>query len=384
MFRPPNIRIANRRRAGYNKRIMRYAVIMAGGSGTRLWPMSRADLPKQLIPFINGKSLLQLAFERLEGLVPPQNRYICAGQKHADIICRALNLPREQFLGEPVGRDTLNAVGFSAAVIAQRDPDAVISIFTADHIIEPISDFQKIVDYGFRIAEQTPNTLVTFGIAPTAAATGYGYLQLAAPIDESARVVEQFKEKPDAATAQQYFDAGPTRYLWNSGMFVWRAATLLDCIRRYHLDNHTGLARIGAAWPTPQRDAVLNKNFPTLKKISVDFAVMEPASRDPQVRVAAVPMPLRWLDVGSWPFFAETCPRDEHDNAIAAQRTLLMDTRRALVASNDPRHLIAAIGCDDLIIIHTPDATLVCRADQAEAIKELHKHVGLKFGKELL
>jgi mannose-1-phosphate guanylyltransferase len=142
--------------------------------------------------------------------------------------------------------------------------------------------------------------------------------------------------------------------------------------------------KIADAWDTPRQCAVLAEVFPTLKKISVDFAVMEPASRDPQVHVAAVPMPLSWLDVGSWPFFAETCPKDADGNALGAGRTLLMDSRRTLVASNDPNHLIATIGCDDLIVIHTPDATLVCRADKAEAIKELHKRVGEKFGKELL
>lgn len=367
-----------------NNLVMRYALIMAGGSGTRLWPMSRADLPKQLIPFINGKSLLQLAYERLDGLVPPQNRFICASQRHADLICRSLNLPREQFLGEPTGRDTLNAVGFSAAVIAQRDPTAVMAVFTADHIIEPTADFQRIVDHGYRLAEQTPNTLVTFGIAPTVAATGYGYLQLGKAIDESARVVKQFKEKPDAATAAQYLAAGASRYLWNSGMFVWRAATLLDCIRRYEPSNHAGIAKIGAAWNTPQRDAVLAKEFPTLKKISVDFAVMEPASRDPQVHVAAVPMPLKWLDVGSWPTFAETCRHDGQGNALGTDRALLVETRGSVVASSDSQHLIATIGCDDLIIIHTPDATLVCRKDKAEAIKELHKQVGEKFGKDMV
>jgi mannose-1-phosphate guanylyltransferase len=346
--------------------------------------MSRANLPKQLIPFIGGKSLLQLAYERLEGLVPAQNRFVCAGQKHADIICRALGLPPDQFLGEPIGRDTLNAVGLSAAVMARRDSEAVMAVFTADHLIEPVDQFQAIVDHGFRLAEKTPNALVTFGIAPTLAATSYGYLQLGDLLDDSARVVEQFKEKPDAETALQYCEAGPQRYLWNSGMFVWRAATLLDCIRRYRKPTSDGLLRIANAWDTAQRTAILSEVFPTLEKISVDFAVMEPASRDPQMRVAAVPMPLKWLDVGSWPMFAETCGKDAQGNAIAAARTLLLDTRGTLVASNDPQHLIAAVGCDDLIIIHTPDATLVCRKDQAEAIKELHKQIGERFGKELL
>jgi mannose-1-phosphate guanylyltransferase len=394
---------------------MRYAVIIAGGSGTRLWPMSRAALPKQLIPFVGGRSLLEIALERLDKLLPPEQCLVCAGQTHAAAIRRALpDLGPERFLGEPCGRDTLNAVGFSAAVIAKSDPEATIGVFTADHVIEPVDRFQTIVGAGYSLVEQRPETLVTFGIAPTGPATGYGYLELGEKMDRKGTVpfssdenlgssptaqawrLRQFREKPDLETARRYVLAGPEKYLWNSGMFVWRASTLLDCIRRFAPKNHAGLMRIADAWDSPRRDAVLAEVYPTLPKISVDYAVMEPASRDcPNFRgvengtvpldargttVAAIPMPLRWLDVGSWPSFAETCPKDEQGNAIAAGRTMLMDTRGTLAASSDPSHLIATIGCDGLIVVHTPDATLVCRADCADSIKELHRLIEERWG----
>lgn len=360
---------------------MRYAVIIAGGSGTRLWPMSRAALPKQLIPFIGGQSLLEIAVERLEGLLPPMRCFVCAGQSHAEAIGRALpRLGPGQFLGEPCGRDTLNAVGFSAAVLARRDPDATVAVFTADHIIEPVNQFRAIVDAGFAVVERHHETLLTFGIAPTGPATGYGYLELGEVFDQSARRLRQFREKPDLETARQYVAAGAERFLWNSGMFVWRADTLLDCIRRYAPENHAGLMRIANAWNGADRQSIVEEVYPTLKKISVDYAVMEPASRDPAVTVAAIPMPLRWLDVGSWPSFAETCPRDEQGNSLAAERTMLLDTHGTLAVSSDPGHLIATIGCENLIVVHTPDATLICRADCADAIKDLHGQVANRYG----
>jgi mannose-1-phosphate guanylyltransferase len=364
---------------------MRYALVIAGGSGTRLWPMSRTALPKQLIPFIGGRCLLDIALQRLEGLVPAERRFVCAGQSHAPAVQKALpQFGMDQFLGEPCGRDTLNAVGFSAAVLARRDPEATIAVFTADHVIEPVDHFQSIVNAGFALVEKRPETLVTFGITPTHPAVGYGYLELGESITGDARRVRQFREKPKLATATDFFNAGPDHYLWNSGMFVWRASTLLDCIRRFTPENHAGLIRIAEAWDGPNRESVLNDVYPTLKKISVDFAVMEPASRDASVTVAAIPMPLRWLDVGSWPSLAETCPHDEQGNALAAERTLLLDTQKTLVASSDPSHLIATIGCENLVIVHTPDATLVCRADCADAIKELHQQISARWGKDFI
>jgi mannose-1-phosphate guanylyltransferase len=366
---------------------MRYALIMAGGSGTRLWPMSRGDRPKQLIPFLEGKSLLEIAFDRLEGLIDRANRYVCAGRRHEQIILSEMpGLEKRNFFGEPVGRDTLNAVGLGAAVLVAKDPDAIIAVFTADHLIEQAEEFRRFVTQGFALVERAPNTLVTFGIAPTSPATGYGYLELGAKSADAdfAWNVHNYKEKPPLDLARQYLAAGPSRYLWNSGMFVWRADTLLDCIRRYEPPVHEGLLEIASAWNTPQQTAVLEKVFPQLTKISVDFAVMEPASHDPAVRVAAVPMPLTWLDVGSWPSYAQTCRRDKHQNALAAGEHILIDSKNCLAASSDPQHLIALVGCENLLVVHTPDATLVCRADQAEQIKELYKQIESRYSGKYL
>jgi mannose-1-phosphate guanylyltransferase len=377
---------------------VRYALILAGGSGTRLWPMSRAALPKHLLPLLEGKSLLQLAYERLEGLIAREQRYVCSSRQHTRAILDALpGLAPDQLLGEPVGRDTLNAVGLGAAILAHRDPQAVIAVLTADHLIAPTDRFQAIVGAGIELAEASPRSLVTFGITPTSAATAYGYLELGPPLAEAlgagaaaggrvaarsahARLVARFREKPDEPTARAYLAAGPERYLWNSGMFVWRAATLLECMRRCAPASHAGLARIAAAWDGPDRQAVLDEVYPTLPKISVDYAVMEPVSADPDFQVAAIPMPLDWRDIGSWTAWAEVCPHDPSGNALAAPRHVLLDTRGTLVASSDPRHLIAVLGCEDLVIVHTPDATLVCRASRAEDVKKVHEIVAKRFG----
>lgn len=362
---------------------MRYATIIAGGSGTRLWPMSRGGKPKQLIPLFAGRSLLELAADRLKGLIPPERQFLCTGEQYRGQIHRVLpDFTDARILGEPEGRDTLAAVGFPAALAIRDDPDAVIGVLTADHLIEPVEDFQRRVEVGFQVVERHPDTLVTFGIPPTYAATGFGYVELGEAMEGFDRVYRtvRFVEKPDAETAEGYLASG--RYAWNSGMFVWRAATLLACIQRYKPEVYAGLMRIAAAWGTPRQQDVLVEVYPRLEKISVDFAVMEPASTDAAVAVAAVAMPLRWLDLGSWTAYGETLGADAEGNRLGGGRAVLLDSRNNLVVSEDPNHLIATVGVDDLVVVHTPEVTMICRRDQAQRVKELHQAAEKAAGKE--
>ncbi len=373
---------------------MEHAVIMAGGSGVRLWPMSRRDAPKQLLPLIGGRSLLEMALERLEGLVPPERRYVCAGEAHRQAIRMASpGLPAENILAEPVGRDTLAAVGFSAAVIAKEDPDAVIAVFTADHLIEPLTVFQRRVQLGLALVEEGRNRLLTFCIEPDRPATGFGYVEKGEPVElgeQAARIVQEersrndrprteplvfrvkrFVEKPDLERAKEYLRSG--RFGWNSGMFVWRAQTILDAIEAYKPAVRQGLEEIAQAWGTKAQDETLARVYPTLEKISVDYAVMEPASTDERFEALTVVMDLQWRDIGSWPAYAQTLEPDEAGNRVAGGQARLLDCSGVLAVSDEPDHLIAAIGLSDVVIVRTRDATLVMPAERAEQLKQLHR-----------
>lgn len=358
---------------------------MAGGSGTRLWPMSTSAQPKQLIPFINGRSLLQISFERLDGLVPSENRYICAGNAHRNIISQRLSgFSDGQFIGEPTGRDTLNALAYSAAVLYKKDPSAVIAVFTADHVIEPVDEFQKIVEMGYEVVENSEDTLVTFGITPDHPATGFGYLELGQVFHKEAKLLKSFREKPEKIVAEEYFAAGAQQYLWNSGMFVWKASTLLKCVEKYEPQNYRQIMEIVEVSESDDFEKTLNKIYPELKKISIDYAVMEPASQDDQFNVAAVPMPLTWIDLGSWTAFAEITNGDEEENSFGGGKHLLVDSSKTLIASENDSHLLAGIGLENMIVIHTDKATLICPRDRDQDIKKLYEAVKEKYGSDYI
>jgi len=370
---------------------MQYGVIMAGGAGTRLWPFSRNEKPKQLLQVVRGKSLLQLSYERLRAMLPANQIYVCTGEQHrAAVLANLPELPPDNLLGEPVGRDTANAVGFPAAVLLKRDPDAVMAITTADHVIEPQEKFQASLRAAFAVTEQQPGSLVTFGIVPTHGHTGLGYVQrgeaLKVKLDAGspgAYRVQSFKEKPDKPAADRYVESG--RFYWNSGMFVWRCDTVLGELAQHLPESHKGLTEIANAWDTPQRQAVLNRVYPTLPKISIDFAVMEPASQGKgKATVAVVEMPVQWLDVGSWPALAETLPTDEHNNATEGGAFIFLDSDDNIVVSEDPNHLVSLIGVSDMIVVHTRDTTMVCPKSESQRVKDMTVKVKERFGGKYL
>ena len=356
---------------------MRYVLIMAGGSGKRLWPLSRQDMPKQLLKVLGGKSLLRIAYERLEGLVPPEQVLVCTGADYAHVVAEELpEVSAQNILGEPEGRDSLNAVAWPAAVLSARDPDAVVAVVTADQIMHPVETFRAALAEGFAVAEADPSALVTFGVVPTSPHTGYGYLRHAEPLPghPEVRTVAEFKEKPDLTTAQAYLESGS--YWWNAGMFVWRASTLLDQLARLHPDTHTLVTALAAE---PGRLAEI---YPQLLKISVDYAVMEPVSQGRgSAHVVAVRLPIVWHDVGGFASLSEHLPRDAQGNATQGV-SVLVDARDNLVINHaEDGRLVAVVGLTDTVIVQTPQITLVCPVSQAERIKELVAEVTERLGR---
>lgn len=346
---------------------MRYVVIMAGGSGTRLWPLSRQGTPKQLLRLIDGKSLLRIAFERVGDLVPPERVLVCTGAAYADAVAEELpEVPAANILGEPEGRDSLNAVAWPAAVIAARDGDAVIAQVTADQVIEPVAVFTAALQEAFEVAEGIPDALVTLGVVPTTAHTGYGYLHRGEAIADhpNTHAVLEFREKPDLRTASEYLASG--EYWWNAGMFVWRVATFLEHLRVLHPDTHATVTELAEH---PDRLAEL---FPTLHKTSVDYGIMEPVSAGAgSARVLAVALPVQWRDVGGYASLAELLVHDERGNALLGLSVRLDAANNIVINTRGDEGLVGVLGCSDLVVVTTPDITLVAPVDQAERVREL-------------
>lgn len=346
---------------------MRHVVIVAGGSGTRLWPLSRQGMPKQLLHLVGEKSLLRIAYERIAPVVGPEHVWVCTGQAYRDVVEAELpEIDPSHVLGEPVGRDSLNAMAWPTAVLARQDPEASVAVVTADQIMRPDATFRDRLGLAFDVVESEPQALVTFGVVPSTPHTGYGYLHRGDPVPGFPEVttVQEFREKPDRATAVQYLASG--EYWWNSGMFVWRAGTFMERLRELAPESH---AVVTAIAEDPSRVAEL---FGTAPKISVDYAIMEPVSRaQGPSRVLAVALPIQWYDIGGFPSLADQLPHDEAGNAGEGP-VVHLDSRDTLVINRTgDGHLVATVGLADMVVVRTPDVTLVCPKADTERIKAL-------------
>jgi mannose-1-phosphate guanylyltransferase len=331
---------------------MNHALIMAGGGGTRFWPRSRAARPKQFLTFTGEQTLLQQACDRLEAQVALADTWVITSSAHVDETRRQLpQLPAANVVGEPCGRDTAACIGLGAALIARRDPDGVMIVTPADHVIEPLPEFARAIRAASLLVEENPTALVTFGIAPTFPATGYGYIHRGEAIGARQGVhtfrVAAFREKPAFDVAERYIATG--EYFWNGGIFVWKAATILDELRHHKPALADGVERIAKAWPD---ESVIRNIYPTLEKISIDFAVMEHAKN-----VLVVQAPFQWDDVGSWLALERMHPQDADGNTVLANHCGVR-TNNCVIAG-DPGRLIATVGVSNLLIVQDGDATLV-------------------------
>ncbi len=346
--------VGDRRRAG-----RRYAVIMAGGAGTRFWPLSRARLPKQFLPLRGRRSMLVEAVARLRGVVPSAAVLVVAPPALAALVRLQLPaLPRRNLLIEPRARGTAACLALAAAQIAQSDPQALMTVLTADHAIRDLGAFRACLQRAFAVAED--GWLVTFGIPPTAAETGYGYMRLGAWLDRRlprVRRVDRFVEKPDRQTARRFLARGG--YQWNSGMFTWRVDAFNAAVARHA----PRTARVAQALAQPRGRAAARRAYARLPNIPVDIAILERADR-----LATVEATFDWSDVGTWAAMPMLWGADAAGNACRG-RALLLDCRDTIVRAD--RRLVAVLGSRGLVVVDTPDALLVCPRDRAQDVRRV-------------
>ena len=347
-----------------------WAVVPAGGAGTRLWPLSRQARPKFLLDLTgSGRTLLQQTWDRLEPLAGAGGIAVVTGVAHAEAVAEQLpGLQPVNLLTEPSPRDSAAAICLAAAVVLARDPEAVVGSFAADHVIRDDARFQGAVAEAVCAARL--GEIVTLGIEPDHPSTAFGYIRVGAalglPGAPSACRVERFVEKPDAETAAAYLAEGD--YRWNAGMFVARADVLLDELARNRPELHAGVTAIAAAWDTPERDRVLAERWPTLEKVAIDYAIAEPAAA--AGRVAVVPATLGWDDIGDWASLAALLPGDAALKVVgdAAQVLDVDATGIAVPAGN---RLVAVLGLKDVVVIDTPSAVLVTTREWAQDVKKV-------------
>jgi mannose-1-phosphate guanylyltransferase len=348
------------------------AVIMAGGKGERFWPKSRTNLPKQFLNISGNKSMIQQTIARLEKMIDISRIFIVTNELYAELIHAQLpELPLENIIIEPVGRNTAPCVGLASLFIEEKFPDSTMIVLPSDHIVQNEEGFIQILKTAAEVCNKE-ECLVTLGITPTYPETGYGYIERK---NEYSQVngmqvfkVNKFVEKPDLPTAQAYLEAG--NYYWNSGIFVWKTAVIRKYIQKYMPQMHELLETIKDAFQGSDRSEVIKREFPKMPDQSIDYGIMEKVNN-----IYVIPCIFGWDDVGSWTALERINELDEHGNVIRGN-ILNLDTKRCIIESNGK--LIATLGVEDLIIVDTEDVTLICRKDKAQEIKLLIKELKMQ------
>jgi mannose-1-phosphate guanylyltransferase len=345
---------------------MLHAVIMAGGSGTRFWPQSRKKTPKQLLSLAGRRTMIQQTLDRCAAWVAPENSWVVTNAVQAEAVREQLpSLPVSNVLVEPSARNTAACIGLAAFEILRRDPEGVMFVLPADHVIRTDEAFGRAAQRAVSIVQASPDSLVLFGVVPTFPATGYGYIERESRLDEGSPPlfrVRNFREKPQQSVAEQYLRDG--RYFWNCGIFCWKAATIVQLLKQYEPELHAGLQEIDSASGSAGYQQVLEQKFPLLKSISIDYAVLERAEN-----VCVLEAPFQWDDVGSWLSLPRLNGCDAQGNTTDGLFAGV-DTQGCIIRTSDD-HLVATLGLRNLIVVHTPDATLVADASQSERIKQL-------------
>lgn len=344
----------------------RYAVVMAGGAGTRFWPASRRLRPKQLLALgpRKNEALIQGTVRRLSSLCPPDRIFIATGQHLLDATAAALpQVPASNFLAEPAPRNTAPCIAWATATIRRRDPEAVIAVLSADHLAEDETLFHQAIDHALRVAES--GTITTIGLVPNRPETGYGYLELGAARSDGAHEVARFVEKPDRVRADIMVRSG--RFLWNSGFFFFRAADMMEAVERHLPGLAEGIKRIDEGAREGREQQAVREIFPSLQSISIDYGVMEKLSP-----LAVVPGDFGWTDVGSWQTVWELAAHDEAGNS-APDTAVLVDSRGNYVADlrTESGKTIALVGVEDLVVVETDDALLVMPRSRSQDVRQV-------------
>lgn len=347
-----------------------YALIMAGGGGTRLWPMSRNHTPKQLLPLVEDESMFKVSVKRLAPLFPPENIYIVTGRKYVDALqADTPEIPAQNFIVEPYGKDSGPAAALGITVIQKRDPQATIAILTADHHIAQKDAFRNVLTSAHALAQK--GYIVTLGISPSYPATGFGYIHQGRQLERINHHISYealgFTEKPNAVTATAFLTSG--EYTWNSGMFIWKASQAMQEFERQQPEMYMQFMELVQTVDTQQFDAKLDEIWEKVHKISLDYAVMEGAKN-----MAVIPIDIGWSDVGSWASLFEVLNLDKSGNYFKGSTTakIVLDTQNTLVYSNK---LIVTIGVEDLVVVETGDAILICHKDRTQDVKEVVNHL---------